>query len=97
MEGYILVTPGKGLRGVSAMTTDMKTVTISNRSKYRILHIEVPGCIVNIHIGLTNIDGNPVTNVSITADQFAGDKKWMVVPDNGKPRDGIGVRVVREA
>lgn len=45
-----------------------------------ITHIEAPGCIVNIHTGLTNRTGQSVTAISIVCDQYAGEPKWTL-PD----------------
>lgn len=74
---------------------DMKTVTISERSKFRTLHIEAPGCIVNIHFGLTDMDGHRVTNVSITADRYAGEQQWTTITED-RTYAGCGVRVIQE-
>lgn len=79
---------------------DMKTISISKRSRFRTLHIEAPGCIVNIRFGLTDTEGREVTNISITADQYAGEPKWQAIADtrySSEPSRGIGVRVVRSA
>lgn len=78
---------------------DMKSISVSKRSKFRLLHIEAPGCIVNIHFGLTDRDGREVTNISISADQYAGEPKWQAIADTrdtSDPGKGIGVRVVRD-
>lgn len=83
---------------------DMKTVTISKRSRFRTLHIEAPGCIVNIRFGLHDGEGREVTSISVNPDRYAGDPTWNChLADAFKSIDpvdyqgGIGVRVVREA
>lgn len=77
----------------------MKTVQYYSGSRNRtgnLLHIETDGCVVNIHVGLTDRQGRTVTNVEIIPDDESrgGDSEgrmWHVV-DHG-PR---GVRIVRE-
>ena len=39
-----------------------------------------PGCIINIHAGLTNRTGQPVTAIQIICDDYAGEPKWTL-PD----------------
>lgn len=65
------------------------------RASHECLHVEAPGCIVNIHAGLTSSDGEQVTRVSVNADgdNYAGDQQWWC-PDLQDPK-GIGVRVVQ--
>ena len=46
-------------------------------SNPNILHIEAEGCIVNIHVGLTDALGCSVTRVSIIPDRYAGEE-WTV-------------------
>jgi hypothetical protein len=50
--------------------------TEKNRSG-NLLHIEVPGAIVNIRIGLHTNEGNEVTSIQVIADQYAGDY-WRI-------------------
>ena len=52
------------------------------------LHIEAPGCIVNIRVGLRNLDGQEVTAVSVKCDQYAGEPKWSL-PDHGSLTAGL--------
>lgn len=85
----------------------MKSSTISLHAgrRFRTLHVEAPGCIVNIHFGLTDTEGRSVTNVSINADgrRYAGERGWFVATEdfeNLNPRDiqcGLSVRVRRES
>ena len=54
-----------------------------------ILHIETDMCIVNIHVGLFDAEGRPVTNITIIPDNYAGEAPVTLV--------GTGVnRVYRE-
>lgn len=64
-------------------------------SGHECLHIEAPGCIVNIHAGLHDDHEREVTRISIDAagDKYAGDKQWWC-PDLQDPK-GLGVRVVQ--
>jgi len=45
-----------------------------------LLHIEVPGGIVNINVGLSLSTGNKVTRVEILADgdRYAGETPWWI-------------------
>lgn len=79
---------------------DMKSVTISNRSRYKILHIEAPGCIINVHVGLHDSDGRAVTSISVSpnGDRYSGEPEWWLADDDiPKSRmDGVTLRVVQE-
>lgn len=62
-----------------------------------LLHIETEGCVVNIHVGLTDAQGRRVTAISISPDDEArgGDGQgfmWHVADDAGK----YGARIVRQ-
>ena len=46
----------------------------------KLLHVEAPGCIVNIRTGLTDSEGRSVTSVSILCDQYPGEPAWTM-PD----------------
>lgn len=72
-----------------------RNISISERSRTNLLHIEAPGCIINIRVGLTDHEGRSVTAISIEADgdRYAGDPEWWIEGDRGSK--GIGVRVVR--
>lgn len=83
---------------------DMKSVSLSERCRFRTLHVEAPGCIINIRFGLTTTEGRPVTSISISADgdRYSGEQAWWVETEDHKVpgmenRDGFTVRVVREA
>jgi hypothetical protein len=45
-----------------------------------IMHIEAPGCIVNITVGLHDREGRDVTAVEITADgdRYSGEPQWWL-------------------
>lgn len=77
----------------------MKTIRFyadSNRSE-NLLHIETDGCVVNIHVGLTNSDGQKITRVDVLPEDASrgGDGEgriWEIDPD-----DGVGVARVVQA
>lgn len=52
------------------MDDQMKRVSFYDgpRNKNKILHVETDGCIVNIHVGLTDADGHKVTAVKVIPD-----------------------------
>jgi hypothetical protein len=51
----------------------MKTIHHSRRSRDPLLHVETDFGIVNIHVGLHDADGNPVTAVTIIPDRVDWD------------------------
>lgn len=70
----------------------MKTVHFYPK-RLNVLHIETPGCIVNIRAPLADRDGNPVTSIEVLADDYAGETPWRL-PDFGHTR-AVNVRVVQ--
>lgn len=62
------------------------------------LHVEAPGCIINIRCDLADRDGRPVVSVEVLADgdRYAGDPQWWI---DGKAGDNsarsCSLRVVR--
>ena len=70
-----------------------RNISLSRKSS--LLHVEAPGCIVNIHPGLTDTDGRAVVRVSIEADgdRYSGDPQWWVEGVAGAR--GHGVRVIQ--
>lgn len=46
----------------------MKTITHGRGARDRLLHVEADGCIVNIHVGLTDLKGRHVTRVDVIPD-----------------------------
>lgn len=73
--------------------SDMRTIRLTRKSP--LLHIEAPGCIINIQTGLSDRDGNEAVNVSISADgkRYAGNPQWWI--DGEAERAHLGVRVVK--
>jgi hypothetical protein len=70
----------------------MKTVNLSRKSDP--LHIEAPGCIVNIWPGLTDADGRAVCTIHIRTDQYAETGgRWYI--DGEADRIQAGIRVVQ--
>lgn len=57
------------------------------------LHLEVPGCIVNIRFNLTSSEGQPVTSIEVLADQYAGEA-WDVVHADETTSPATNIRVV---
>ena len=78
----------------------MKTIRINERSRYEMLHVEAPGCIINIRVDLTDEDGRAVTRVDVMADgdRYAGDPKWWLATNDlaSATPTGLGVRIIRE-
>ena len=74
-----------------------RTIQLTRRSRPPSLHIEAPGCIVNIDL-LTDSEGRNVTRVDVNAngDRYAGEPEWWCIDAGAtlEPR-GIGVRVVQ--
>lgn len=58
---------------------DMKSIVFNGKRKYKKLHIEVPGAIINITVDLVTVDNKPCTVVDIIADNFSGEE-WHL-PD----------------
>ena len=55
------------------MSGPMRRITASRKS----LHIEAPGCIVNIRLGLRDLSGRRVTSIEIIPDQQIGEE-WTL-------------------
>jgi hypothetical protein len=74
----------------------MRTIRLSERSREKSLHIEAPGCIINVQIGLHDSEGRRVTRVDVNADgwRYAGETPW-VCADFPESPEGVGVRVVQ--
>lgn len=68
----------------------MKTMRHTKRMEQP-LHVEAPGCIVNIYAGQQDTDGTPVTTVQILCDT-TGTDKWLL--ENGERF--VSLRVIRE-
>lgn len=74
--------------------TPYKAVRLSRKS--RPLHIEAPGCIINIHPSIT-ADGREVVAISINADgtRYAGQNPWFIEGIAGEVHQHI--RIVQVA
>lgn len=71
----------------------MRSIQLSNRSRDPMLHIEAPGCIVNIRSGLRTDDGRPVTSVQVIPDGYVGDS-WSVAWAGYE--SGFSARVIKD-
>jgi hypothetical protein len=71
----------------------MRSIRLTARSQ--LLHIEAPGCIVNIDPGLTDTDGHMVCRVDVNADgdRYKGDRQWWVEGEAGNR--GMSFRIVQ--
>ncbi len=73
----------------------MRRIALNPHSREKLLHIEAPGCIINITIGLTDPNGHPVTPIDITADseRYSDGPSWY---ENGiKGALGRNVRIIQ--
>jgi hypothetical protein len=73
----------------------MRTLGWSGKRGDPILHIVAPGCIINIHKGLTDSEGREVVRVDVLCDKYAGEPS-VTLPDFDNAT-AIGIRIVREA
>lgn len=64
------------------------------RGSADLLHIEIPGGVVNVRVGMHDADGRPVASVSIEANgsRYAGDPEWWI--DGQKGKSTAGARIV---
>lgn len=71
-----------------------RNISISRTSRHKTLHVEAPGCIINITVGLSDDDGREVTRIAVSADgdRYAGDPQWWI--DGTKSQNGHAVRVI---
>jgi hypothetical protein len=69
----------------------MKTIRVTKRSRHEVLHIEAPGCVVNIRHGLKDVDGHEVTSIQVIADQYTDDE-WHLPDHEGLYSVGVRVR-----
>jgi hypothetical protein len=72
----------------------MKRITFNeNNRSGNLLHIEVPGAIVNIRVGLTDpVNGRDTTHIEIIPDKYAGEQ-WDL---EGQPKGtGRAIRLIR--
>lgn len=62
------------------------------------LHIEAPGCIINVRPGLRGAGDREVTSIEIICDQYAGERHWYMPDlDGDNPPRVTNIRVVRES
>ena len=52
----------------------MKSISHNSNARDKLLHIETEYAIINIRVGLTDINGNPVESIEIIPDNYAGRK-----------------------
>lgn len=57
----------------------IRHVRRSTKNPVEILHVETEGCIVNIHIGLSNSEGHRLTAVEVLPDRYIGEE-WDLAP-----------------
>ena len=78
------------------MAQDMKRIEFNHKSRCRVLHIEVPGAIINIRRGLCDTKGNEITSIEILRDTSCRsdedpDREWRFM--DFKKSDALNVRV----
>ena len=66
-----------------------------------VLHVEVPGAIVNIRVNLHDADGNELTTVSVSPDDESRSPDmsghyWHTEDADGNDTGGAHVRIVRQ-
>ena len=70
----------------------LKDISLPDKErKFNGLHIEAPGCIINIRPYLTTMDGKAVTSIEVIPDK----KEAGVFPDYPE-RKGMNIRVYHE-
>lgn len=73
----------------------MKRIAHGARSRDRVLHIEADGVLINIEIGLADVEGHRVTAISVSPDDASrggdGEGRLWVVADANE----YGMRLVR--
>ena len=57
------------------------------------LHVEAPGCIINIETTHTDDEGRPFVRVEVMADRdrYAGDPEWWLTRGRLGPRGTVGI------
>lgn len=78
------------------MAEMMRTIEWTGKRGARRLHIEAPGCIVNIVKGLRDSEGHEVTRVDIICDHYAGEPDWTMPDFPADDSRFLGVRIVRD-
>lgn len=85
----------KSKRATGPNADKLKTVRVPRG--YGGLHIEAPGCIINVQTsGLSGPNGEPMTHVSVNADgdRYAGDTPWWAIPGAVVDSRGVGLRII---
>jgi hypothetical protein len=72
-----------------------KRITVSKQQTGKLVHIEAPGCIVNIRVGLSDIDGREVTAVEILPDRDRAPGEFWSLADDRRAVAMI-IRVVKD-
>lgn len=72
---------------------ETRHIQFSANSRFEVLHVEAPGCIVNITKGLGSTDGEDVTHVEIIAHDSEG---WEIKANGLVRRRSLGMRLVRK-
>lgn len=55
------------------MASRMRVISFSGKRGTDILHVEAPGCVINVRKNLRDTQGREVTRVDIKADEFSGE------------------------
>lgn len=74
----------------------MRSIVFNERSRAEILHIEIPGAVVSVHVGLRDSAGHKIVHVSVDVcgDRYAGDPEWWGLPTTADSK-GVGIRIAR--
>lgn len=73
-------------------SNDMKRLSFTRQNKSGdLLHIEVPGAVVNIRVNLTTEDGREVTRVDVLPDDKTRGGNW-----EADTRHPLGIRLIHE-
>ncbi len=72
----------------------MKLKTVRIPRGYDGLHLEIPGAVVNVRVGLHDQKGNEVTHISIAPDRQCGDE-WITDWGSSNGLTGGGCRLVQ--
>lgn len=67
----------------------------TKQGKVKCLHIEANGCIINVRVGLSNINGKSITAIEIIPDKHVGEEWDFARAYGGKELDSMTVRVIR--
>lgn len=71
----------------------MKTIRHTARMSQP-LHIEAPGCIINVRAGLGADEGQPVTVVQVICDKYPGEV-WTL-EDGGMDKKFATLRIIKQ-